>query len=71
MKTTISISVPDSVARALAERKQKGDVNVSAFCARAIERELARTIVDADHIAAGIERRSSSQEPVLFPKAGQ
>jgi hypothetical protein len=60
MGTLITFRIPDSLARALAERKQKASINVSAFCRRAIERELQRPVIDV-----GPERQVTRQ-PVLF-----
>jgi hypothetical protein len=59
--TLLSIRVPFELAQALEERRQKTDLNVSAFCRRAIERELARPVFNAEP-----ERRSTSPAPVLI-----
>ena len=56
----LHIRIPDNLARALEDRRQNADLNVSAFCRRAIERELVRPVVDAEP-----ERRALSPAPVL------
>jgi len=65
--TLLSIRVHFELAQALEERRKKADLNVSSFCRRAIERELARPVFDAEP-----ERRQQSHQPVLIaqPKAG-
>jgi post-segregation antitoxin (ccd killing protein) len=57
MDTTLTIRIPVETAQVLAERKQNHALNISAFVRRAIERELARPIADAEP-----ERHA----PVLF-----
>jgi len=68
MKTVIlSISVPIAIAEALHDRKEQSSLNVSAFCSRAIERELRRTIVESEPDAAPptpLEYRATAARPV-------
>ena len=63
--TLLSIRVPFELAQALEERRKKTDLNVSAFCRRAIERELARPVFDAG------PAETQGRQPVLIaqPKA--
>jgi len=63
--TFLTIRIPSELAKTLDERRQNDSLNVSAFCRRAIERELARPVFDAEP-APAIERRNTSPVPVLF-----
>jgi post-segregation antitoxin (ccd killing protein) len=64
MRTTIlSISVPIEIAQALSNRKELASLNVSAFCSRAIARELSRPVVDAEPAVETASRRAEYQAP--------
>jgi post-segregation antitoxin (ccd killing protein) len=41
MQTSLTIRIPSELAQQLEQRRQNADLNVSAFCRRAIERALA------------------------------
>jgi hypothetical protein len=46
MDPVLSIRIPIELAQALEDLRIQRSVNVSAFCRRAIERQLAQPIVD-------------------------
>jgi hypothetical protein len=62
MDSRLSVRIPNELAQALADRKERCSMNISAFVCRAIKNELARRVFEAEPAA---ERRSTSPVPVL------
>jgi hypothetical protein len=77
MDSRLSIRVPDELAQALADRKERCSMNVSAFVCRAIRNELTRPIFDAEPattieerlLEPATERRSASAPAVLISQS--
>ena len=64
--TLLSIRVPLELAQRLAQRKENNFLNISAFCRRAIERELDRPVLDAEPEPTIARRSASPAVPVLI-----
>ncbi len=46
MNTLVHVRLTPELAKALSDKRKNSFVKISAFCRRAIERELARPVVD-------------------------
>ena len=65
MDTTLTIRLPIELRKALDARKLNSATNISAFCRRAIVRELLRSVVDEESAPESV-RRTTTQQPVLL-----